>query len=387
VDAAVVKKPFLAGCFSLGIVLSAMAQEFPQNELQINFSGYFDSFDVSVVYPNVSLSLKLSESTSITGRYLVDMITAASIKTGDEESGVDAVTSASQRSGILSLSLDDLRHEFGGGITQLFLGNTISLNGIYSVENDYTSATFAGTITRALAKKNTTLQLGFVRSWDKVFPLTKNGEREKEIRTFSANLSQVLGAGAIMQLLFSFTENSGHLSDDYKLVIIDDEAHDPIHPNYRARRAAATRFKFRLDSKSSLQLGYRYYWDDWNITSHTGSTLYQRHLSSITTVGLGFRGYSQSRAFFYKPEYAQPEPFMTVDNKLDSGYATSVQFDITLNGGPGHGVLLLPFMGSENLQYKLSLSWYRRHTDSPDWFSGQNDLHAVYFNFGIRYHF
>ena len=41
-----------------------MAQDLPADEVQVNVSGYFDSFNVSVVYPNLSFTRRVSESTS-----------------------------------------------------------------------------------------------------------------------------------------------------------------------------------------------------------------------------------------------------------------------------------------------------------------------------------
>ena len=364
---------------------SLMAQDLPQDELQVNVSGYFDSFDVSVVYPNISLTRRVSESTSLTGRYLVDMVTAASIsdvQAGQEEA-VDAVTSASSRGGAGLPSFDDVRHEVGLGLTQLVAERTLSLNGIYSRENDYSSATLAGTLTQSFAKKNTTLQLGFVQSWDKVFPVTKDWTRDKNVTTVSASLSQLLGKRLIAQVLYSYTRNTGHLSDAYKFVAIDGESFDPVHPDRRIRQAASARINYRLGAKSAVQVGYRYYWDTWDVNSHTLSGLYQRHLSPAVTLGVGLRSYLQSRAFFFKPAYPEPETFITVDNKLDAGYSNELQFKLTLNGGKGRSF----FLSDERLQYILGLNIYRRHTDSPDWYSGQTTLWAGYFNAGIRFRF
>ena len=119
---------------------SSVAQTLPEDELQVNFSGYFDSFDVSIVYPSIAMTRKVSESTSLTGRYLVDMVSAASIKnagsTSDGSRRVDVVTTASgRRVGEALPAFDDVRHETGFGITQLIFGQMLSVNGIYSKEN------------------------------------------------------------------------------------------------------------------------------------------------------------------------------------------------------------------------------------------------------------
>ena len=158
-----------------------------------------------------------------------------------------------------------------------------------------------------------------------------------------------------------------------------------MHPTRRIRQAASARLNYRLGDKSALQVSYRYYWDTWEVGSHTLFGMYQRHLSPAVTIGLGLRSYVQSRAFFFKPAYPEPEPFITVDNKLDAGTSNEAQFKLTLNGGKGRHVL--PFLADDRMQYVLGLNVYRRQTDTPDWYNGKTTLWAGYFNVGIRYRF
>ena len=385
-EGAVVVKIYLATILVLlALTSSLVAQDLPEDELQLNLSGYFDNYSVAVYYPNLSLTKKVSESTSVTGRYLVDVVTAASIKNNGNNttSGVDGVTSASTK----FLEVDDIRHEFSGSLTHLIAGKAVALSGIYSKENDYSSATFASTVTESFAQKNTTVQLGFVHSWDQVFPVTKTWKREKNVKTFSANVSQIFSRRLLVQFLGSFTEDTGHLSDDYKEVNIRGRIFDPVHPNRRERRAAATRFKYRLNHYSSLQLGYRHYWDSWEVRSHSLSGLYQRRFSSMITIGFGLRGYQQSKAFFFKDEYLTLETFRTVDGKLDASYSTDVQFKFVLNGGENHRFLFLPFIQEERMQYSVNLNWYRRQTEALDWFNDKRTLSAYYINLGVRYRF
>ena len=401
------------------IVTSALGQELPADELQVNISGYFDSFNVNVIYPSISYTSKVSDNTSITGRYLVDMISAASIKgssgnatgTGGDDHGghdddikslakttgtgaVDAVTAASGVGGggggsVLGSGFDDVRNEFTLGATHLWGGNTISVNGIYSTERDYTSSTFAGTISRQFAMKNTTVELGFVRSWDQVYPVTKNWTRNKDVVTYSANFSQLLGKNALIQFLTSYTENNGYLADAYNQVTINSGGtatpYDPIHPDSRIRRAAATQLKFRLNQTASMQLGYRYYWDSWDVNSHTISGNYMEHLSRHTILSVGLRHYLQSQAYFFKTRYLQPESLMTTDIKLDKGYSNELQLELILDGGRGQDYL--PFLTSEKVQYNLSLNFYQRHTQTGYWYNGSQNLFATDFNIGLRYRF
>ncbi len=385
------------------------AQLLPSNETQVNFSGYFDDFDVQVYYPSISITKRVSESTSINARYLVDMITAASIRNGapsrftktksTNKSVVDAVTAASGRSGSggsggfgneNSLpTFDEVRNEFNVGFAQLIGNGILTADGIYSTESDYTSSTLIGNFTQYFAENNTSIQLGVVRSWDKVFPKTVDWKKTKNVTTINANFSQVISKRLILQLLSSYTNNNGLLSDNYQLVpiMIDgaDSLFQPIHPDVRIRRAAAISMKYRLTDKSSMQLGYRYYWDTWNLNANTYSLNYERYLSKHVILGAGWRGNFQTQAFFFKPTYQAPERFMTSDIKLDSGHSNELQLNLTLTGGDKQAYL--PFLEDDRVEYILNLNFYSRHTDSPYWYNNKNNLFATDFNIGIRYRY
>jgi len=143
------------------------------------------------------------------------------------------------------------------------------------------------------------------------------------------------------------------------------------------------RFKYRLNEGSSLQMGYRYYWDSWAVKSHTVSEQYQRYVSPHVIVGLGLRSYFQNRAPFFKPQYAQPEKFMTADVKLDSGFSNEFQFDLTVKGGGEHENLA--FLENDRVELKFNFSLYQRHTTTPYWFNNSRNLISTNLNFGIRY--
>ncbi len=387
----VAKKLILFLIFIFNFSTLDFAQLLPANETQVNFSGYFDDFSVSVLYPSISLTKRVSESTSITARYLVDMITAASIKNHNPAPKVDVVTSASGRSGGRNSAptFDEVRHEFNIGVAQLLGSGILTADGLYSTESDYTSSTLIGNFTQYFAENNTSLQLGIVRSWDKVFPKTKNWKKDKNVTTLNLNFSQNISKSLILQLLSSYTNNNGLLSDNYQLVPISingtDSLFDPIHPDLRIRRAAALSLKYRLTDQSSLQAGYRYYWDSWDITSNTYSANYERYLSKHIILDVGWRGNFQTQAFFFKQKYLIPEQYMTTDIKLDAAYSNEVQLDLILSGGDRQS--FLPFMKDERVQYIFNLNFYLRHTNTPYWFNNKNNLFATNINIGIRYRY
>jgi len=350
----------------------------PAEELQVNLSAYVDSFNVVVLYPGISTTREVAKNTAVTGGVLIDMISAASI----QSNSVDVVTSASGQSQVKPV-FDDVRKQVTAGVVQSFLGNLFSANGIYSTETDYQSKTITANVSREFAQKNATLQLGLVHSWDDVAPVTKPRSFKRSTSTYSANLSQVLSKRALLQLVASYTKNSGYLSDAYKLVGVRNsrgliENLDPIHPSSRTRKAGAARLKLRLSPLSSLLVGYRYYRDDWDVHSHTASTAYKRYLAPFLMFTAGFRAYSQSRAYFFKRKYEVAEPLMTADITLDRLWSSEVQLDLAIDGGEGRDYL--PFLTDDKIQYVLGVGLYHRRTATGYWFNGLYALNALNMN-------
>ncbi len=372
-----------------GLDHSAVAQELPADELQVNVNTYFDNFRVNIVYPSVSFTKQIGGTTSLTARYLVDAISAASMKSLFR---VDGITSATSRdAGGSDGLLDEVRHEFGAGVTQLVSRATVSVNGLYSTEHDYTSRTLAVSMSMPFALKNTVLQLGAVHSWDVVSPQNRTWDKDKRVLSLNAGVTQVLSKRTALQVDGSFSDMSGFLSDAYQVVTIlgDGEVNtfEPIHPEQRTRRAVGVRVNQSLGESSAISVGYRYYWDNWDLTSNTANIRYSRRVAPGILAKIGVRGYFQSKAYFFEPAYSEPVVFMTVDSKLNSGYTYEVQFGATVSGDAVSGVPVLNLLARDDVDLIVDLNLYKRHTDSADWHSRLKDLYAYMFSVGYRYRF
>ncbi|TAL70895.1 MAG: DUF3570 domain-containing protein [Bacteroidetes bacterium] len=374
-----------------------IAQQLPANEIQVDFNSYFDNYGVEIIYPEVSFSKSVSENTSINGRVLVDVITTASMKShfdsvysfANTSKGLDAFTSASKRThGGSDNNPDELRGEFGIGVVQLFDEVNVSLTNLYSIEHDYSSETIAGSISVPMAKKNTTIQLGLVKSWDKIFPQTRTWIEDKSVISSTLTLSQIFSTGFIGQIELFYSNLSGFLSDPYQVVTVVNfdsaffQKYENIYPDYRNRGAAGLRTIIRLNDVSSLQLAYRYYLDDWEVKSHTISALYE-HLffDEKLLFGAGIRSYFQTKAKFFKAEYNKLEEYMSVDPKLNGMISNELEFNFSLNGS------LIPIIENEKLEFNGRFNFYIRKTDSPDWHSRYDVLYAYLMSAGFRFLF
>lgn len=386
--AAVVKYPVtFAIILILAFISTGFSQDIPENELDARINSYFDNFGVIVVYPQVSFTKKLSDNTGFSLRYLSDVISSASMKSWFK---VDGVTSASTRNqGGSDNSPDEWRHEFGGSISQKIADGVFTLNGQYSTEHDYSSKTFSASLSYPFAKKNTVLQTSVLFSFDKVFPQTRTWTKDRDTKSLNIGLTQIFGKNIITQFDASYIEVNGYMLDGYQVVRIINNSStyqtlEPVEPEKRIRRAIGVRTNIGLTKLTTLQLGYRFYQDSWDIQSHTISAAFSRNFSKWFSATLDIRHYTQTKAFFFKPIYTQVEEYMSVDSKLNSGYSDQVMLSMVFKGKKGAG---FPFFSNEKLSLTGSAGIYRRQNDSPDWFSHYNTLYAYLLSLGIRYNF
>ncbi|NOS86692.1 MAG: DUF3570 domain-containing protein [Ignavibacteria bacterium] len=373
--------------FLLCVAINLFSQDIPESELDARINSYFDNFGVTVIYPQVSFSKKLSDNNGLSLRYLSDIISSASMKSWFK---VDGITSATTRNeGGADDTPDEWRHEFGASFSQKISSGVLSLNGQYSTEHDYSSKTLSVTLSYPFAKKNTIIQTSVLFNFDKIFPQTRTWTKEKNTKNVNIGLTQIFSKNIITQFDASYIEVNGYMLDGYQVIRIINSAStyqtlEPVAPDKRIRRAIGVRTNIGITKTSSLQLGYRYYWDTWDIQSHTISAAISKNFSQWFSATLDLRHYLQTRAFFFKPQYFAVEQFMTVDSKLNSGFSDQVMLSLALKGRKSAG---FPFFTNEKLSLTGSAGFYRRQNDSPDWFSHYNTLYAYLLSIGIRYNF
>ncbi|MBI5404495.1 MAG: DUF3570 domain-containing protein [Ignavibacteriae bacterium] len=376
-----VKKLF----FLILIILPSyvLTQELPEEEIQVNFNSYFDNFRLNVIYPTINVTKSLDKNTSVTGSYLVDAISSASMKTKFQ---VDGITSATtNKYGGADDTPDELRHQVSLGVTRNFSDVTVSANGMYSTEHDYSSRTFTANISIPFAKKNTVLQLGYAGNFDKIFPQTRTWTKDRTTNSFNFGLTQILSKKIVTQLDFSLTNVDGYMLDGYQVVRIVNgfflKTLEPVTPEKRIRKAAGIRTNFGISRLSTILLGYRYYWDTWDIRSHTAEAQFKTHLTENLNMIFSYRQYIQTRAYFFKEIYTEVEPLMAVDSKLNSGYTNDVSLGFSYKGNKENRI---PVLNNEKLTFLGSIGFYHRHTDSPDWAMRMNDLYAYLISLGFK---
>ena len=231
--------------------------------------------------------------------------------------------------------------------------NTIwSANAYFSSEYDYFSIGFGGSYTRLFNEKNTELTLSgrvFLDKWNAIYPvelrqgffddrITGNGtyspnfmEFDKENRnsySLSISFSQILTRKLQGALFMDVVSQTGLLSTPFQRVyfadaedffIEDFQLADDVErlPGNRLKIPFGGRLNYYLNDLVVLRTYYRFYWDDWGITSHTASLEVPFKLTDRFTIYPSYRYYTQTAADHFYPKEAALSTFSYYTSDYD----------------------------------------------------------------------
>lgn len=272
-------------------------------------SFYADSDHVTVVTPTLAASVENPLSGwSFGGRYLVDVVTAAS---------ADIVATATP-------PWRETRHGFSAdiGYKPGDLAATVSASG--SIEPDYVSLAGGVTLSWELAQKNVTVLLGYGYSRDTA------GRSGTPFTIFSRTLDRhwlnggstwVVDRSTLATVVADAVLESGDPSKTYRYVpmfapgtaalvprgasaaLVDElRAHErPLEqlPLSRGRFAATGRLAHRFSS-STLRLEERLYADTWRVLASTTDLQYVVDVHRRLSAGPHLRAHVQSGADFWQ---------------------------------------------------------------------------------------
>lgn len=204
-----------------------------------------------------------------------------------------------------------------------------------SKEYDYLHLGVNGSISRDFNNRNTTLSAGLALSQDSLDPeggtpiafapmldvgdtSNKLGTEDKDVIDIVLGVTQVVSRRMIVQLNYSFSDNSGYLTDPFKFLSLVDGttgdtvtrtpapgAEGPSHefrfenrPEERTKHSLYGQTKYYMNGKV-LDASYRYMTDDWEIDSHTVDVRFRWPLGERSYLEPHFRFYTQTAADFY----------------------------------------------------------------------------------------
>ncbi len=231
--------------------------------------------------------------------------------------------------------------------------SNVTMGAHLSLEHDYTSLGVNAGITRDFNRRNTTLGVSLALTHDIVRPIggaptalssmptpsQSGGEFEaegggggpgesKNIIDVVVGGSQVLDRKTVMRVNYSYDRSSGYLNDPYKLLSVvqpsGPDAGEPTdylyesRPRTRAKQAVFGELR-RYIAGSTVDLAYRYYWDDWGITSNTIDFLYRQPLPGGHAIEPHVRWYRQTAAdfhYYYLVQGQSTPQYASADSRL-----------------------------------------------------------------------
>jgi len=343
-----------------------------KDSMSFGVNSYNDNADVNVYSPTLSLFKKVSHNWMLGFKMRIDAITAASISNGADGNHVDAVvTNATTGASSVSNSFaDDVRYAPTIMATYDDGENTLTFGGYYSTEADYTGRAFFANYVRQLNEQNTALGIGISQSFDYWHPvfdrnLPKDNRDESKI-DFSIN--QLISPTFSMQAVYSFMYSEGFLSSPYHYVLQDDMARFENYPDTRTGHAFAVKGVYLLNNANSMNFSYRYYFDDWDISSHTVNVEELHDFNSQFTSGLRLRYYTQTGSNFIKTigNYNVNDDYFATDYRMSAfdSYTIGIPFMYRFKDGDKINASIDYYQTSDNAHIK---SWY-----------GVNNISAVF---------
>lgn len=358
--------------------------------------------------PAVALGVQPAEWLDVHIGYEADIVTGATepIKSGPL---ADVVTAATHFS--------DVRHQFRGGASVIRRDAHLTVDYSYGTESDYRSNAITVTAGTDFFQKNTQIELGYARGFDKVCtsayqPATApsgrtrlensdrcftqspdRASRDVDLDTFQVGWTQAWTPVFATQMVLTGALQHGFLNNPYRSVVIAPAGQDALenHPENRARGAVSLRGKYFIKPiLAAASAGMRFYRDTWNILGETAEVEFEKYLTRSIRVLARGRYYHQTEALFWSDDYTGGEPisgprgqYWSGDRELSplSSWMVGGRALFALQGAPGSRVLgfMLRFQGTAGFDLlKTNLQNFTWSGVAPD------DTTAMIFSLGLR---
>lgn len=270
-----------------------------------------DRTTISTTVVNARVSPR--NTVTVSGHYLADVITSASI---------DVVTAATARPAV---PFHEVRHEGVGGLVYADGTRTAAVGYVYSVENDWRSHTVSAGYANDLVNHQLTLGLsGSFTTNDVGRADDPNFHRALKQGSFSLDAGIVGTKRDLVTIDYTFMVLSGYQASPYRFVFFNDPSvpgqllgNPEQDPDTRIRHAATVRWNHHAFKDTAIKSHLRGYLDGWGVMSVTAGTEVVVGFGELE-LGAFVRGYAQRRATFYQDVYDARRRYMTADRELSS---------------------------------------------------------------------
>lgn len=329
--AALISEPAVAGAAS--------------SKLESTILLYSETDRVSAVEGAVELKKEIAENQHFQVKVTFDGLTGATPSGATPSRNIQTYTRPSGNGSYTvpagQIPLDDTFHDTRTAVNASYSRpldrfTTVSLGGNASVEYDYRSLGLNLSIARDFNRRNTTVSLALAASNDVIkpeggipipfaamapagSPTARSGSQEsKDVYDLVVGLTQILDRNSLVRLSYSNSRSTGYLKDPFKVlsVLQPDTAGSPgeptsivyeNRPDRRTKQALFGQLRRYLGGHT-VDVSYRYFWDNWGVRSHTIDLFFLMNLKAGRSIQPHLRWYHQGAADFYRAYLVEGEP-------------------------------------------------------------------------------
>lgn len=346
------------------------SQKLKIDEINLVSSYYKQDGDNSAVTGGVGTE-ELTDIANTIDVKLIRYNKAGKKQTFDVEVGVDRYTSASSDRIDLkansSASSEDVR--FYPSLSYMVeneeKGTTLGVGVSSSTEYDYQS--FGGNVSYSKKTKDRSGEFtakfqAFLDQVKMIKPVElrggSGGSGTEARNTFAASLSysQIVNQNFQIMFLADVITQQGYLSLPFHRVYFNDstgetDSNQESLPDTRLKIPLAIRASYFLGDNVIIRAYYRYYTDDWKLTSHTANIEIPVKLSPFFSLSPFYRYYTQSAIKYFKgyKEHDGTEEFYT--SNYDVSQFNSNFLGMGLKFSPLKGVLGMKHFHTLEMRY------------------------------------
>lgn len=372
------KRIFITGFALMGLLRAAAqdttptdstaykAQKLKLDEINLVSSYYRQDGNNSAVTSGIGTEKLTDISNSLDVKF-VKIGQTGKKHTLDVEVGVDHYSSASSDmidlSANTSASYSDIRvyPSLSYTVENDQTGNTFGAGVSSSTEFDYQS--FGGNISysKKTRDRNGEFTAKFQAYLDQVKMINPielrsalgNGNTEGR-NTFAGTLSYSQVVNQNFQILFQadIVSQQGYLALPFHRVYFNDgSVHQEYLPDNRFKIPLAVRGSYFIGDNIIIRAYYRYYTDDWKLTSHTADLEIPVKISPFFSLSPFYRYYTQSAVKYFRPygQHTGSEEFFTSNYDLSKFNSSFYGMGIRL--APPKGVFGIKHFSALEIRY------------------------------------
>ncbi len=350
-----------------------------ENYVSVEYLQYDESDSrVSVKAPSISASYDIGTDYTIKADFVHDSVSGATPSyLPDSGSGASSRTNSGDYTHGKQ-EFDEKRNAYSLLLTTRFENRDELYTGVdYSRESDFDSKTLSLEYMHYTdASHNRSLSLGVAYSYNEILLYdydTGSGATAKETSqsiSVQAGVTQVLNAKSSVKIAGFMASDDGYLTNPHSLIVRDYQTDsrlvNEIRPDTRLGYGLDIKYITMLNDDISYQLGYRFYNDDWDISSHTINNDFYYKLNKKFTFGAGLRYYTQTQADFYNgsKDFFTNEVVASSDERLSDFDAFTYKLSVD-------------FRQNDKISYNLGGQFYTQSTG----------LDATMLTTGIKYRY